>query len=79
MPKPATPAAESLSFEGALKELETITAEMEAGSLPLEDSLKSYQRGVELIKAAHARLASVEEQVKVLEDGVLKPLKVDEA
>ena len=67
-----------LSFEAALGELDKIVVAMEAGELPLEESLKAYQRGVALVKAAHARLAAAEEQVKVLEDGVLKPLALDE-
>jgi len=67
-----------LSFEAALEELDRIVAAMEAGELPLEESLKAYQRGVALVKAAHARLAAAEEQVKVLEDGVLKPLALDD-
>jgi exodeoxyribonuclease VII small subunit len=66
-----------LSFEAALAELDKIVAAMEAGELPLEDSLKAYQRGVALVKAAHARLAAAEQQVKILEEGVLKPLNLD--
>ena len=82
MPKSATPSPaapdDSLSFEAALAELDKIVAAMEAGELPLEESLKAYQRGVALVKAAHARLAAAEQQVKVLEDGVLKPLALGE-
>ena len=50
---------------------------MESGELPLEESLAAYKRGVALVKAAHARLSAAEEQVRVLEDGVLKPLALD--
>jgi exodeoxyribonuclease VII small subunit len=77
MPKPAAAAGE-LPFEDAVAELESIVDAMESGELPLEDSLKRYQRGVELVKAAHAKLKAVEQQVKVLEDGVLKPLNLDD-
>ena len=66
-----------LSFEDALAELDKIVVAMEAGELPLDESLKAYQRGVALVKAAHGRLAAAEEQVKILEDGVLKPLAMD--
>ena len=80
MPKPASagPAGDPASFEAALAELESIVESMESGDLPLEESLTAYKRGVALVKAAHARLAAVEEQVKVLEEGVLKPLAPDE-
>lgn len=74
----ATDLPPDLSFEAALSELDKIVAAMEAGEMPLEDSLKAYQRGVALVKAAHARLAAAEQQVKILEEGVLKPLALDE-
>lgn len=80
MPKSAAPAEKSaaspdqMPFEDALRELEAIVEAMEAGELPLEESVQRYQRGVLLVKAAHARLKAAEQQVKVLEDGVLKPL-----
>lgn len=69
--------AAETTFEAALAELETIVESMESGELPLEESLTAYKRGVALVKAAHARLAAAEEQVRVLEDGVLKPLALD--
>lgn len=69
------PAPDTLSFEDALRELEAIVAAMESDGLPLEESLAAYKRGVEVLRAAQARLAAAEQQVKVLEDGVLKPLE----
>ncbi len=68
-----------MPFEDALRELEAIVEAMEAGELPLEESVQRYQRGVDLVKAAHARLKAAEQQVKVLEDGVLKPLDLEGA
>ena len=46
---------------------------MEAGQLPLESLLEGYRRGTELLQFCRARLEAVEQQVKVLEDGQLKP------
>ena len=66
-----------MPFEDALRELEAIVEAMEAGELPLEESVQRYQRGVELVKAAQVRLKAAELQVKVLEDGVLKPLNLE--
>ncbi len=60
------------TFETALAELETIVNSMEAGQLPLEQSLASYKRGAELLKFCQAVLQDAQQQVKVLEDGVLK-------
>lgn len=60
------------SFESALAELEKIVAGMEEGQLPLEQSLAAYKRGAELLKSCQAQLTEAQQQVKILEDGVLK-------
>lgn len=67
-PKRAAPA----SYEEALAELERLVACMEAGQLPLDQLLGSYQRGAELLGYCRTRLQAVESQVKLLEDGELK-------
>ena len=60
------------TFESALSELEKIVASMEAGQMPLEQSLAAYKRGAELLKYCQAALQDAQQQVKVLEDNVLK-------
>jgi exodeoxyribonuclease VII small subunit len=60
------------TFESALAELEKIVSSMEAGQMPLEQSLAAYKRGAELLKFCQAQLADAQQQVKVLEDNVLK-------
>jgi exodeoxyribonuclease VII small subunit len=60
------------TFESALAELETIVSSMEAGQMPLEQSLASYKRGAELLKFCQMELQGAQQQVKVLENGVLK-------
>jgi exodeoxyribonuclease VII small subunit len=60
------------TFESALAELERIVTDMEAGQLSLEQSLASYKRGAELLKFCQAALQDAQQQVKVLEGGVLK-------
>lgn len=69
----ASAAAAPPSYEDALGELERLVATMEAGQLPLDRLLESYQRGADLLNLCRARLEAVEQQVKVLEDGQLKP------
>ena len=61
------------NYEAALAELESLVASMEGGQLPLEGLLEGYRRGTELLQYCRARLEAVEQQVKVLEDGQLKP------
>ena len=60
------------TFESALAELENIVANMEAGQMPLEESLAAYRRGAELLKFCQSQLTQAEQQVRILEDNVLK-------
>ena len=39
----------NLSFEEAIKRLETIVHRLEAGNIPLEESLKLFEEGMRLI------------------------------
>lgn len=61
-----------LKYEEALGELERLVQAMESAQLPLDQLLGSYKRGAELLAFCRTRLAAVEQQVKVLEDGQLK-------
>jgi exodeoxyribonuclease VII small subunit len=61
------------SYEDALAELERLVQAMEDAQLPLDRLLDGYKRGAELLAFCRDRLQAVEEQVKVLEDGQLKP------
>ena len=60
------------TFESALAELEAIVSDMETGQLPLEKSLAAYKRGAELLKFCQTALQDAQQQVRILEDGVLK-------
>lgn len=62
-------------YESALAELETIVNEMESGQLPLEASLAAYKRGAELLQYCRQQLMDAEQQVKILENGMLKPFR----
>ena len=63
-----------LSFEKALAELEKIVARMESGELSLEQALATHKRGLELARFCQQKLEAAQQQVKVLEGDVLKPL-----
>jgi len=62
------------TFEKALAELEKIVARMESGELSLEDALATHKRGLELARFCQQKLEAAQQQVKVLEGEVLKPL-----
>lgn len=61
------------SYGEAVQQLEQLIAGLESGQLPLEDLLAHYQRGTELLAYCRDRLQAVEDQVRLLEDGVVKP------
>lgn len=73
MPRAAATAPEAVSYEQALAELERLVQAMEGGQMPLDQLLGSYRRGAELLQLCRARLQALEDQVKLLEDGQLKP------
>ncbi len=76
MPRsPATATKETPSYETALAELDRLVEQMEGGQLPLDQLLDAYRRGADLLAFCRGRLQAVEEQVRVLEDGQLKPLE----
>ena len=68
-----TPADAPASFEDAQAELDDLVRAMETGQMPLDGLLNAYKRGAQLLEFCRSRLDAVEEQVKVLEEGQLKP------
>jgi exodeoxyribonuclease VII small subunit len=65
------------TFEKALAELEKIVARMESGELSLEDALATHKRGLELARFCQQKLEAAQQQIKVLEGDVLKPLATE--
>jgi exodeoxyribonuclease VII small subunit len=61
------------TYEAALEELEQLVGLIESGQLPLEQLLTGYQRGAQLLDFCRQKLQAVEDQIKVLDDGTLKP------
>jgi exodeoxyribonuclease VII small subunit len=66
MNAPDTPKAAAPSFEEALKKLEEVVQRLEQGELPLEESLKLYEQGVQLSRLCHAKLEEAEGKIAVL-------------
>jgi exodeoxyribonuclease VII small subunit len=61
------------SYEEATQELEQLLAKLESGQLPLDQLLTHYQRGASLLAYCRERLAAIENQISVLDEGTLKP------
>ena len=56
-------------FEQALAELESLVEKMEEGELSLEESIKTYERGVLLGRGALKALDEAVQRVKMLSQG----------
>lgn len=76
MPKPERKSAETkpadssqiAEFEKSLDELEKLVERMEHGDQSLDDSLKSFERGVALYRNCQGALEQAELRVKLLSD-----------
>ncbi|MEE3361377.1 MAG: exodeoxyribonuclease VII small subunit [Pseudomonadota bacterium] len=55
-----------LSFEQAMRELEQVVGQLERGDVPLEDSIKLYERGAALKKRCEEKLKEAEEKVAAI-------------
>ena len=67
MPKASTsPDPPAVDFEAAMSELEALVERLEAGDLPLDESLKAFERGVALTRTCQAALKDAEQKVDVL-------------
>jgi exodeoxyribonuclease VII small subunit len=62
--KQATP-----DFEASLAELEAIVSRLEQGELPLEESLKQFERGIALTRQCQKALGEAEQKIRVLAKG----------
>ena len=54
------------NFEEIMKELETITGELEKGNDNLDDAVKKFEKGMELAKNANKILESAEKKITIL-------------
>ena len=59
-----------LSFEETIKELTQIVGRIEAGQIPLQESLEQYERGMTLIKHCRKILEKAEQRIeKISKEG----------
>jgi exodeoxyribonuclease VII small subunit len=61
-----TDASEAPSFEASAERLGAIVAKLESGELSLEDSLRLFEEGVRVARAAQARLDAADKRVEEL-------------
>ena len=54
------------SFEAGLKRLEEVLDALEHGDLSLEEAMRAFEEGVQLVRACHKKLDEVEKRVELL-------------
>lgn len=57
---------ENLTFEESLSELERIVGDLEQGDVSLDDALKQFERGINLVRNSQAKLEQAQQKVTIL-------------
>lgn len=57
------------AFEDALSELENIAMKLESGELGLDDSIKEFEKGIQLAAFCHKKLEEAERRIEILQKG----------
>jgi exodeoxyribonuclease VII small subunit len=66
-------------FENLMGHIEKLVQNLEKGDQPLEDSLKSYEQGIQLIQVAQNKLQNMETRIeKLMADGSVTDLDPSE-
>ncbi|KAA8980699.1 MULTISPECIES: exodeoxyribonuclease VII small subunit [Gammaproteobacteria] len=52
------------TFETSIQELESLVRKLEQGDMPLEESLKAFERGVQLTRSCQQSLRDAEQRVE---------------
>jgi exodeoxyribonuclease VII small subunit len=68
---------EALSFEAALRELESIVGRLEQGEVDLEDSIALYERGQQLKSHCEQKLKAAEGRLEKIVHGANGPTGVE--
>jgi exodeoxyribonuclease VII small subunit len=71
-----------LSFEEALRALESVVRQLESGEVPLDESISLYEKGEKLRAACQARLDAATariEQIVAKDDGAVATRPLDDA
>lgn len=65
-------AKKRLKFEEALESLESIVSSLESGELPLDESLKEFEKGLSIYKDCKSVLLDAEKRIEVLGEELKK-------
>ncbi len=56
----------AINFEQSLKQLETLVETLETGNLNLDESLKSFEKGIKITRDCQTALSEAEQRVRIL-------------
>src|SRR5579862_1855067 len=62
----STSDAAAPAFEQILQELEALVTQLESGDLPLDEALRTFERGVRLTRECQAALTAAQQKVQLL-------------
>lgn len=65
-PEPEAAQESVPDFERSLEELESLVEKLERGDLPLEEALRTFERGIELTRHCQASLRAAQQKVEIL-------------
>jgi exodeoxyribonuclease VII small subunit len=68
MTEPGAGAGQELTYEQARAELEDVVRRLEAGGVPLEDSLALWERGEELARQCQAWLEGARQRMQAVRE-----------
>lgn len=66
------------NFESAIEELEKLIYDLEDGSLSLDESIKTYKKGMELAAFCNEALEKAEQEIYILEQNTFNKLNGEE-
>ena len=70
-----------MTFESAMQKLEDEVKRLESGSITLDESLKSFETAVKLLKICNEKLENAERRVRILvsaDDGTITDAPFDQ-
>lgn len=68
-----------VDFEKALAELESLVERLERGDVPLDEALRTFERGVALTRHCQACLQAAQQKVEILLKRSGEPIAFEEA
>ncbi|NLB78392.1 MAG: exodeoxyribonuclease VII small subunit [Clostridiaceae bacterium] len=58
-----------VTYEQAAMELEGVVNMLESGDLPLEESIKMFEKGIGLVRLCNKKLDDIEKRITILVEG----------